>query len=333
MPCRAGGFWCRPCCGAVWSRHRRQAAAGSGWWLCPASPWCLAVPREEEGCACGFWLCGTSCCGAVWGCPGSAPGQGPGCRGSGTGIGAGIQLCPTILGAITAKGAGRRCRARAAPGRLLPTASATTQRVLPLLWLLVADRPGTILSCSPSRGASGCSGPFVASFIGYGAWAWLSCVWCLALGRVQAGIRVCAVPGSVMFIRMCSALRGSPLLLRGGARVARGRCWARPGPGWAQPALGPGIVWWLVPETPLTEQRGCSNLCLLLCSSGQKCAFFGLSPELSRCHFSLPSPSSAGSAGQSVPTARASREGRVAPAWEGDGRLLWLRWGCAGHPD
>lgn len=221
----------------------------------------------------------------------------------------------------------------AAPGRLLPTASATTQRVLPLLWLLVADRLGTILSCSPSRGASGCSGPFVASFIGYGAWAWLSCVWCLALGRVQAGIRVCAVPGSVMFIRMCSTLRGSPLLLRGGARVARGRCWARPGPGWAQPALGPGIVWWLVPETPLTEQRGCSNLCLLLCSSGQKCAFFGLSPELSRCHFSLPSPSSAGSAGQSVPAARASREGRVAPAWEGDGRLLWVRWGCAGHPD
>lgn len=67
--------------------------------------------------------------------------------------------------------------------------------------------------------------------------------------------------------------------------------------------------------------------------SGQKRAFFGLSPELSRCHFSLPSPSSAGSAGQPVPTARGSREGRVAPAWEGDGHLLWVTWGSAGHPD
>lgn len=322
---RAGRKECPKCTGAeeVVPCRRLLAPAlpgcsRSGRWLCPAPALCLAVPREEKGCACGFWLCGTSRRAAVWGRPGSAPGRGPGRRGSGTGVG--IRLCPAILGA------GRRSCPGAARGRLLPAPSAAAALAsghgragddpvpLPLpgrFWLLWAlrGRFHWVFSVGSAQlrlvfGPVACSG-----------WARSGFVLCPA----QRWVSGCAAR-SVAPQTCCGARRGWP---------GEGA-----GPGQAQPALGPRIVWWLVPETPLTERRGCSNLrLLLLCSSGQKRAFFGLSPELSRCHFSLPSPSSAGSAGQPVPTARGSREGRVAPAWEGDGHLLWVTWGSAGRPD
>lgn len=123
-------------------------------------------------------------------------------------------------------------------------------------WLLVTDRLGTVLSCFTCRGAGG-------------FWLfWALCgqfrlLFSVGLGSAVCGVRprgvlrLCAVPGSGMFIGMSSTVRGSPLLLRG-------RCWATPGPGWAQPALSPSIVRWLLPKLALTEQRGCSNLRLLL---------------------------------------------------------------------
>lgn len=138
----AGGSCCWPCRRPVWGWHHCQAAAGPGSGLCPASALCLAVPREQNGCACGFCLCGLSYCGVVWGCTGSNPGQGPGCRGIRTGTGTGIQLCPTAVGAMAVKGAESRCCTRAARGWLLPSSSATTQCVLLLVWLLVTDRLG-----------------------------------------------------------------------------------------------------------------------------------------------------------------------------------------------
>lgn len=46
-----------------------------GLWLCPASALCLAVPWEENGCACGSWLCGLFCCGLglCWQCSWTMP--------------------------------------------------------------------------------------------------------------------------------------------------------------------------------------------------------------------------------------------------------------------
>ena len=132
----------------------------------------------------------------------------------------------------------------------------------------------------------------------------------------------------------CSPWLPSPALRQGGGGWVKVLGWAGPGPGWAQPALSPSIVWWQVPLMALSGQRGCSNLCLLLCSSGWKRAFFGLSLELCCFHFPLSSPSSVHSTGQSVPKARGSREGRVAPAWDGEASpvgcvgLCCAPWGC-----
>lgn len=143
-----------------------------------------------------------------------------------------------------------------------------------LLWLLVTDGLGTILPRSPSRGASARSGPFVAS---------VNCSSVLALAqrclrdvpcgvfRLGSGL-CCAWLSDVYQDGQHSLWLPSPALGQGEG-------------GWGQvlgqARLSPSVVWWLVPTVPLTEQRACSNLCLLLCSSGQKRAFFGLRPELS----------------------------------------------------
>lgn len=72
--------------------------------------------------------------------------------------------------------------------------------------------------------------------------------------------------------------------------LGRGECCARLGPGWEQPVHGPSIAQCrFVPEMLLAEQRGCSEVCVLTFSSGEEWGFFwGLSPELSHCHFSVP---------------------------------------------
>lgn len=93
-----------------------------------------------------------------------------------------------------------------------------------------------------------------------------------------------------------------------------GRGWPGEGAGPGQPWVGTAHPWpqfdgWF-PKCPSLSGRVAAIY--TSSSAGQERAFFGLSPELSRCHFSF--PSSGCSAGQSVPKAKAAeREGLPLP--------------------